>query len=39
MFVNLDTAKGKGGFGGMVYHVNGELRYLKPRKKMTPLPH
>jgi hypothetical protein len=36
MFVNLNTTKGKGGFGGMVYHVNSELSYLKPREKITP---
>jgi hypothetical protein len=36
MFVDLDAAKGKGGFGGMVYHIDGELSYLKPGEKITP---
>jgi hypothetical protein len=35
MFVDLDTAKGKGGFGGMVYYINGKLSYLKPGEKMA----
>jgi hypothetical protein len=39
MFVNLDVAKGKGGFGSMVYYIDGELGYLKPREKMTPPPY
>jgi hypothetical protein len=38
MFVDLDAAKGKGGFGGMVYHVDGELSYLKPGEKIMPPP-
>jgi hypothetical protein len=37
MFVDLDTAKGKGGFGGIVYHVNSELSYPKPGEKIVPL--
>jgi hypothetical protein len=36
MFVDLNAAKGKGGFGGIVYHVNSELSYLKPREKIMP---
>jgi transposase InsO family protein len=38
MFVDLDAAKGEGGFGGMVYHVDGELSYIKPGDKITPPP-
>jgi hypothetical protein len=39
MFVNLDIAKGKGGFSGIIYHIDGELGYLKPREKMIPPPY
>jgi hypothetical protein len=39
MFVDLDAAKGKGGFGGMVYHIDGELGYLKPREKIILPPY
>jgi hypothetical protein len=38
MFVDLDATKSKGGFGSMVYHVNGELSYLKPGEKIMPPP-
>jgi hypothetical protein len=39
MFVNLNAAKGKGGFGSMVYHINGKLSYLKPREKIILPPY
>jgi hypothetical protein len=37
IFINLDVAKGKGGFSGIVYHIDGKLGYLKPRKKIILL--
>jgi hypothetical protein len=36
MFVDLNTTKGKGGFGSMVYYVDGKLSYLKPGEKIIP---
>jgi hypothetical protein len=35
MFINLDATKGKGGFGGIVYYINGKLSYLKPGEKIA----
>jgi hypothetical protein len=37
LFIDLDVAKGKGRFGGIVYHVDSDLSYIKPGEKMTPL--
>jgi hypothetical protein len=38
LFIDLDAAKGDGGFGGMVYHVEGDLGFMKPHEKMVPPP-
>ena len=38
LFINLNTTKGKGGFRVIIYHVDRDLTYLEPDKKIVLLP-
>ena len=38
LFVDLDAAKGKGGFRAIIYYIDRDLTYLEPDEKIVPPP-